>query len=286
MKKLLYLTAALLLLAAIMTALLSSAHLAEASRPPTNTPAPTHTPRPTQAKGLMHHFLGNGECQEKDGLPDEVDNVEWFLGPCPAPTDTSVPPTATLIPTEVPATATDVPEPTETRVVEPTEAPPTATQCGWWCRIPPTSTPGATQTPQPTEACDPPYCFPLPTGTPKPAPYGLTVHTALDLDNAQFCTPATGTYYIFAFSSPSRSWSEGGLEEWNSHARAKWIANAGDCDSGLISFWLPFGVSNEEHELIEVWFVPADGSVAVKLHLLNAENAWLGAEFNSLEVSW
>jgi hypothetical protein len=52
--------------------LLASASLASAKPP---------------VKVLMHHYLGNGTCQEKEVLPEQVaDNPEWELGPCP-PTD-------------------------------------------------------------------------------------------------------------------------------------------------------------------------------------------------------
>ncbi len=61
-------------------------------------------------KVIMHHYTGNGECKEKEVLPEQVaDNPEWELGPCPIsdpdPTE------------EVTDTPTDEPEETD----EPTE---------------------------------------------------------------------------------------------------------------------------------------------------------------------
>ncbi len=57
---------------------------------------------------LMHHFLGNGECQEQMKPAQVADNIEWFLGPCPPP--------ATEVSTEV-ATESSTEAPPETALM-------------------------------------------------------------------------------------------------------------------------------------------------------------------------
>lgn len=97
---------------------------------PKNTPGATRT-----TPGLYHHFLGNGECQERYFNNGQKPNPEWSEGPCPAPSATQQPPTSpspapTNTLTPVPVVTVIKASPTATTVIvtaSPTHPGPTAT---------------------------------------------------------------------------------------------------------------------------------------------------------------
>ncbi|OGC92757.1 hypothetical protein A2899_01005 [Candidatus Amesbacteria bacterium RIFCSPLOWO2_01_FULL_49_25] len=102
-------------------------------------------PQPSTTPGWYHHFLGNGDCQERYFEEGQKPNPEWEEGLCPIPEVTETPesitetPDPTENPTEPPSTRTPVPteEHKATRTPDPTEIP---------------TEPPSTRTPDPTSA--------------------------------------------------------------------------------------------------------------------------------------
>src|SRR3989344_3778318 len=102
-------------------------------------------PQPSTTPVWYHHFLGNGDCQERYFEEGQKPNPEWEEGLCPIPEVTETPesitetPDPTENPTEPPSTRTPVPteEHKATRTPDPTEIP---------------TEPPSTRTPDPTSA--------------------------------------------------------------------------------------------------------------------------------------
>ena len=79
-------------------------------------------PQPSTTPGWYHHFLGNGDCQERYFEEGQKPNPEWEEGLCPIPEVTETPesitetPDPTENPTEPPSTRTPDPTSAETDV--------------------------------------------------------------------------------------------------------------------------------------------------------------------------